>query len=295
MWRFNLLNYYKFKIFFDSISKFLKFFLSIVSIFLLISCSSNNKNNEFIKKEIIPLEILYKKAYENYELGDYNESIRLFDLVEKDYSYSEWAPKALLMKSFLYYDAARYIDALSNLQRFKKRFSGHANIDYAEYLIAMCLFEQINFASLTQENTSLALKQFNKILAEYPNSDYEIDIKFKIDLLNEQFAAKEMYIARYYIKKEKWLPAIYRLNNIVKNYQQTIYIEEALHRLVEVNYKLGNIASAKKYATVLGYNYNDSDWYKKTYKIVEDKNFVIENSNHNKSFIEKFKKLIKLN
>jgi len=245
-------------------------------------------------RKTVPLEILYKEAYKNFEIGKYNEAVELFDRVEKDYSYTEWAPKSLLMKSFIYYETLNYVRALTNLQKFKKRYSGDKNIAYAEYLIAMCLFEQINFANLSQENTELALKQFNKIIEQFPNTDYANDAKFKINLINEQFAAKEMYLARYYAKRQKWTPALYRLNNVVKKYETSIFIEEALHRLVEINYKIGNINSAKKYASILGYNYNDSDWYKKSYNIVQGTSIPLSKDKKKISLKDKLKQLINL-
>jgi len=182
---------------------------------------------------------------------------------------------------------------LANLQRFKKRYSEKKDLPYVEYLMAMCLFEQINFVSLTQENTELALKQFNKIVNEYPTTSYATDSKFKIDLIYDQLAGKEMYLARYYIKRQKWNGALYRLNNVVKNYQSTVYIKEALHRLVEVHYILGNINSAKKYASILGYNYNDSDWYKKSYTVVTGSNILLEKEKQKKTFKEKVKRLFR--
>lgn len=274
----------------------IKFFLHsiLVLIFLFnISCTSNTKQVIEIRKTV-PLEILYKEAYKNFEIGKYNEAVELFDRVEKDYSYTEWAPKSLLMKSFIYYETLNYVRALTNLQKFKKRYSGDKNIAYAEYLIAMCLFEQINFANLSQENTELALKQFNKIIEQFPNTDYANDAKFKINLINEQFAAKEMYLARYYAKRQKWTPALYRLNNVVKKYETSIFIEEALHRLVEINYKIGNINSAKKYASILGYNYNDSDWYKKSYNIVQGTSIPLSKDKKKISLKDKLKQLINL-
>lgn len=271
---------------------FFKFFL-LIFVVLLASCS-NNKKQTIEPKKTIELNILYKEAYKNFNSGNYNEAVRLFELVEKDYSYTEWAAKAMLMRSFLYYDAGKYLDALVNLQRFKKRHPGNKNIIYAEYLIGMCMFEQINFASLSQEHTTLALQQFKKIIANFPNTPYAADAKFKIDLIHEQFAAKEMYLARYYAKRQKWIPALYRLDNILKNYQTTVFVEEALHRLVEINYKIGNISSAKKYASILGYNYNDSDWYKKSYNIVEGANIPLEKAKQKKSIKEIIKKIIKI-
>lgn len=265
--------------------------LIIILISLSISCSPNIKKTQEVKK-IIPLEVLYADANKSFQNNDYTTAIKLYEKIEKDYSYTIWAPKALLMKSFIYYDTNNYVQSLTNLQKFKNRYPGNKDFVYAEYLIAICLFEQINFSSLSQENTELALKQFNKILNEYPNSIYAKDSLFKIDLINEQFASKEMYLARYYSKKEKWVPALLRLNNILIKYQNTVFIEEALHRLVEINYRIGNINSAKKYASILGYNYNNSDWYKKSYKIVEERNVNFEKSKNKTSLKDKLKQLI---
>ena len=271
------------------VKNFIKIFFLL---FLLVnfSCSAEKKKN-IQKQKIIPLEILYKEAYDNFINGNHNRAVEIFEKVEKDYSYSEWASKSLIMRSYIYYENLEYVKALTNLQLFKKRYAGNKNIIYAEYLIALCLFEQINISSLSQENTELALKQFKKLMENYPKSDYAADAKLKIDLINQQFASKEMYLARYYAKREKWTAAIYRLNNIVKNYQTTVFIEEALHRLVEIHYRIGNIDEAKKYASILGYNYNTSDWYKKSYNIVESSNITL-NSKKKFNLKDKLKQLI---
>lgn len=269
-------------------------FLVIILIFFLTGCLSKSENKIEVQKKY-SLNKVYNEAYNQFNLGNYNEAIKLFEIVEKDFSYTEWAPKALLMRSFIYYDSARYIEALTNLQRYKKRYSGNIDYSYAEYLIALCMFEQINYISLSQESSELALKQFKKIIENYPNSEYAKDSKLKIDLIYEQFAGKEMYIARYYMEREKWVPAMFRLNNILKKYQETIFIEEALHRLVEINYKIGNLSSAKKYASILGYNYNDSDWYKKSYKLIDGRDLNFEKIKQKKSLKEKIKNLMQIN
>ena len=275
--------------------KNLNFFFIVVALIFFTSCTSSNKPEKIEQKKVVALKILYKTAHDSFQSGNYNNAIDLFERVEKDYSYTEWAPMASLMRSYIYYETGSYTLALTNLQRFKKRYAGNKNLVYAEYLIAICMFEQINFPSLSQEPTELALKQFNKIIKEYPKTSYASDAKFKIDLINEQLAAKEMYLARYYAKRDKLVPALYRLNNIVKNYQNTIFIEEALHRLVEINYKIGNINSAKKYAAILGYNYNDSDWYKRSYNIIEGTNIKLEKTKQKKSLKEKIKQIIQMN
>jgi len=264
--------------------------LILVSFFLF-NCSSKNEN--LIKpKKTIPLELLYKEAYKNFEQGKYQDAVELFQEVEKNYAYTEWAAKAKLMKSYIFYESSRYVDAMENLKNYKKIYPGNKEIEYVEYLIAICLFEQINVNSKDQQITSLSLEQFNKVIKKYPGSVYAQDLKIKLDLIYDQLAGKEMYVARYYQERKKWLASLRRLNIIIEKYPTTIYVEEALHRLVEIHYRIGNINFAKKYASILGYNFNDSDWFKKTYKIIENKDFVIKKNKTKKTLKEKLKALI---
>ena len=275
--------------------KFFYKYLLIVSLIFAYGCSSKNKTIFAEPKTAIPLEKLYAEAYLNYKNNKYQDAVELFEEVEKNYSFNtEWASKSLLMRGYIYYEVSKYVESLEILKKFKTRYAGNKNMDYVEYLMAICLFEQINIIPLSQENTLLAERQFKKIILNYPTSNYAEDAKFKLDLIQDQLAGKEMYVARYYIKRNKWGPALIRLNRIVKEYETTIYIEEALHRLVEIHYKLGNIPVARRYASILGYNYNDSNWYKKSYNIVENKNLPIEKEKQKKSLKEKLKKIIKL-
>ena len=270
-------------------------YLLIVSLFFFYSCSPNEKTIFAEPKKTIPLERLYAAAYQNFESNKFQDAIELFEEVEKNYSFNtKWASKSLLMRGYIYYEVSRYVESLEILKKFKIRYAGNKNMDYVEYLMSLCIFEQINLIALSQENTLFAEKQFKKIILNYPTSQYADDSKFKLDLIQDQLAGKEMYIARYYTKREKWGPALVKLNKIIKYYETTVYIEEALHRLVEIHYKLGNIPAARKYASILGYNYNDSDWYKKSYNIVKNKNLPIEKENQKKSLKEKLKKIIKI-
>ena len=272
-------------------SNFLKIFLYVVFSLFLFNCSS--KNEKVLRPEAIPpLEILYKQAYENFERGKYQNAIELFGSVERNYSHTEWASKAILFKSYIYYDSSRYIEALENLKNYKKIYSANSEIAYVDYMIIMCLFEQINLYSKDQESTKLARDQIVKFLKKYPDTEFASDLKLKLDLINDQLAGKEMYVARYYQKREKWLSALKRLLSILDNYQTTIYTEEALHRIVEIYYRLGDIESAKKYASILGYNFNEGDWFKKSYKIIEDQNFIIDKKKQKKTFRDKLKALI---
>lgn len=259
--------------------KNIKLFVGILCLFIFIlnGCSSKKKN-EIPKPEAIPkVEDLYKVGYENYIEGKYKDSLKLFKKIETRYSFSDYAPRSLIMIMFIYYENNDEYNTLEYANKFKKLFPLHKNIPYVDFIIASVFYERIQVVSKDQTYTKIALKKFQDIIKKYPNSTYAEEAKYKIDLINEQLAGKEIYIARYYMNKSKWIAAIKRLNIIVNNYSSTIYIKEALHRLVEIYYYLGNINEAKKYAAILGYNFNDSDWYKKTYKIVVDQNYAAQN------------------
>jgi len=274
-------------------NKYNKIIIFIVCCFLI--TTGCQKNQRKIKKpEIIPsLDVLYKSAFRAFEEGDWQQSLELFQKVETRYSFSEWAPRATIMIIYIYYEVGDYYKTLEYANRFKKTYPKNKNLDYISYIIALSFYEQISIIARDQTYAKASLKEFKKLIKDYPNSIYAEDAKFKIDLINEQIAGKNMYIARFYIKKSKWIAAIKRLEFIVKNYNTTIFAEEALHRLVEIYYNLGNINLAKKYAAILGYNFNDSDWYKKSYQIVGDKDYST-NKKEKLKFRERFKKIFSL-
>ena len=273
--------------------KYNKIIIFIVCCFLI--TTGCQKNQRKIKKpETIPsLDVLYKSAFRAFEEGDWQQSLELFQKVETRYSFSEWAPRATIMIIYIYYEVGDYYKTLEYANRFKKTYPKNKNLDYISYIIALSFYEQISIIARDQTYAKASLKEFKKLIKDYPNSTYAEDAKFKIDLINEQIAGKNMYIARFYIKKSKWIAAIKRLEFIVKNYNTTIFAEEALHRLVEIYYNLGNINLAKKYAAILGYNFNDSDWYKKSYQIVGDKDYSTYKKEKLK-FRERFKKIFSL-
>ena len=266
-------------------------FFILISIFIIVTACG--KDDNLIKKpeEIPPLNVLYKAAFDLYEQGDWNRSIELFQKVETRYSFSEWAPRATLMIMYIYYEAGESIKALEYANKFKKTNPRNKNINYVDFIIALTFYERINVVSRDQTNTRAALKQFQSILKKYPNSIYAEESKYKIDLINEQLAGNEMYIGRYYMKKGKWIAAIKRFQIVINQYDTTVFSKEALHRLVEIYYRLGNINEAKKYAAILGYNFNDSNWYKKSYKIVGNKNYRIEEKKQKIKLKDRVKKI----
>ena len=272
-------------------NKTIKFFFLVI---ILFSTSCGPKTNQIKKPEKVPpLNLLYKSAFNYFESGNWSSSIELFQKVENKYSFTEWAPRATLLIIYMYYETGDSYKTLEYIEKFKKTYPASKNLDYITYIKGLTFYEQINVVSKDQTYTKVALKEFNKILREYPNSIYAEESRLKIDLIYEQLAGKELYIARYYMEKSKWIAAIKRLKIILERYDNTIYIKETLHRLVEIYYKLGNINEAKKYAAILGYNHNDSDWYKKSYNVVVLKNYAEREKKSKKKLRDKIQNIFK--
>ena len=246
----------------------LKNFLYIILIFLIcISCSKKEVKKSIITEKSLDLQVLeaYEEGKEALELGDVLYAAKKFNEAEILYPQSNWAPKSALMAAYSYYIQDYYGDAIAELIRFQRVYPQSKNLDYVSYLLAICYYEQIVDEKKDLHSIVNAKKTFEKVIKEYPNTEYAIDSKFKIDLINNILASKEMYIGRYYLDKKKWIPAINRFRSVVDEYDTTIYVEEALYRLVEVYYILGLENEAKKYANLLGYNYKSSLWYEKSY------------------------------
>ena len=271
-------------------------FLLLFFILFLNTCSKDDKNISTIKETSQDLEMIstYKEAYKSLNEGDPYYAAKKFLEAELLFPQSEWAPRAALMASYSYYLQNYYAEALSNLERFLKTYPTNKNLPYVHYLIAMCYYETIEDEKRDSGPLFKAKDKFSFVVDNYPNTDFALDSKFKLDLIQDIIASKEMYLGRHYLKKEKWIAAINRFNTVINNYDQTIFVEEALHRLVEINYKLGLIEESEKYANVLGYNYLSSEWYKKSYKVFnQDYSVLVKEpiKKDKKGVINKFKKL----
>ena len=214
---------------------------------------------------------IYAEGVKALDEGDAYYAGKKFKEVENLVPQSKWAEKASLMSSYADYSRNSYSDAIFKLERHIKNYPTDKNLTYAHYLIAICYYEQILDEKKDLQPLLKAEKKFEFIIQTYPNTDYATDARFKIDLITDQLAAKEMSIARYYMKTQKWIPALNRLKTVVEKYEKTIFVEEALHRLVEVYYKLGLVEESKQAASILGYNYQSGDWYKKSYKVFNKK------------------------
>ena len=243
--------------------------LIVLSLLCFLSCTKKEEKVEIIIDDVIETQMLesYKKGLKALDEGDALYAARHFTDAELLFPQSEWAPKSLLMAAYSYYSQDYFADAISELERFIKTYPQSNRLDYAYFLLATCYYEKIIDEKKDLEPLIKAKETFKFVIQEYPSTDFALDAKFKLDLIDETLAGKEMYIGRYYIKKEKWIAAINRFKYVVDNYNSTIYIEEALHRLVELHYKIGLIEESKKYAAVLGYNYQSGEWYEVSYQI----------------------------
>ena len=233
------------------------------------SCSKDIGKKSNINEKSLDLQVLeaYQEGMKSLKGGDVLFAAKKFNEAEILFPQSDWAPKSALMAAYSYYSQDYFGDAIAELDRFIKIYPQHENLDYAYYILAICYYEQIVDEKKDLQSIMSAKKNFDIILKKYPNTDYSQDSEFKIDLINDILAAKEMYVGRYYFDKKKWIPAINRFRAVIDNYETTMYTEEALHRLVEVYYMLGLKDEAKKYAKLLSYNYQSSEWYEKSYAV----------------------------
>lgn len=233
----------------------------------LLACSSD-KDKEAVQEEK-PVEELYNGAQKALKEENYEEATRLFEEVERQHPYSQWATKAQLMAAYSAYQGDSYDDAILALDRFIELHPGSEDIDYAYYLKALAYYEQISDVARDQAITMQALEAFNTLVQRFPDSKYSRDAKLKMDLTNDHLAGKQMEIGRYYLNRGETNAAINRFRSVVKDYQTTTHVPEALHRLVECYLSLGLYTEAERVAAVLGYNYPGSKWYQDTYNIIE--------------------------
>ena len=248
-----------------------KFFLFIALFAILISCSKEEIKESIIKEKSLDLQVLeaYQEGVKSLETGDVLYAAKKFNEAETLFPQSEWAPKSALMAAYAYYTQDYYSDTIAELERFIRVYPLSKNLDYVYYLLGISYYEQIVDEKKDLQSIIKAKEYFKIVSKNYPNTNYSLDAEYKIDLVNDTLASKEMYIGRYYFDKKKWIPAINRFRTVIDDYETTIYAQEALHRLVEAHYILGLKDEAKKYAKLLGYNYQSSKWYEKSYSVFD--------------------------
>ena len=275
-------------------------YISISLIFLfIISCSKNVPEKKITVEKEMQLQMIeaYNEGLKELERGDALFAAKKFNEAEILFPQSDYAPRAALMAAYSYYSQDYYGDAIAELDRFIRVYPNHPRNDYAEYLLGLCFYEQIVDEKKDLQSITDAKITFQNLIKKYPKTDFAIDANYKLDLINDILAAKEIYIGRYYMEKKKWIPAINRFRSIIDQYDTTIYVEEALYRLVEIYYIIGLEDEAKRYANLLGYNYKSSEWYEKSYSIFnkiyaknKEKNIKNQKGITN-SLLKKFKSL----
>tara|TARA_B100001564_G_scaffold358969_1_gene379140 strand:- start:736 stop:1584 length:849 start_codon:yes stop_codon:yes gene_type:complete len=278
---------------------FVKIFFLFLFILSSLGCSKNNIKESVMEEKSLELQVIeaYEEGMNELNRGDVIYAAKKFNEAETLFPQSKWAPKSALMAAYSYYSQDYYENAIAELQRFIKIYPYHQNIDYAYYLMGLSWYEQIIDEKKDLQTIIKAKETFSLIIERYPNTEYALDSEFKIDLINDTLASKEMYIGRYYFDKKKWISAINRFRTVIDEYETTIYTEEALHRLVEVYYTIGLKDEAKKYANLLGYNYQSSEWYEKSYTVFNkmyEKNKkakIKNNKKKDRNFLKKFKSL----
>ncbi len=249
-----------------------KVFLILLFSSLLLSCSKKDKiSSEYEPTEEERVIAMYAEAVDALKKGDAYFAKKKFKEAETLLPQSQWAAKSSIMAAYADYTRNAFSSSIFNLERHINNYPADKHVTYAHYLIAICYYEQILDEKKDLEPLLKAKEKFEFIVNTFPDTDYATDALFKLDLIVDQLAAKEMSIARFYMKTEKWIPALNRLKVVVEQYDKTIFIEEALHRLVEVYYKIGLEEEARQAAAILGYNYQSSEWYERSYKVFNKK------------------------
>ena len=272
-------------------------FKFIIILFFLVSCSSKEEEKISVlsDKEMETQMIeAYEEGVRELEKGDVIYATRKFNEAELLYPQSEWASKSILMSAYAFYSQNYYERSIFELERFISKYPKHKNIDYAYFLLAMNHYENIIDEKKDLEPLLLSKEKFEYIVKNFPETDFAQDSIYKLALIQDVLASKEMHIGKYYLKRKKWIAAINRFKTVLSDYETTVYVEEALHRLVETYYKIGLVDEAEKYANVLGYNYQSSKWYEQSYKIFNKKYATLQDSKKDKkSILKRFKSIFK--
>ena len=249
--------------------KFILLLFISFSLFFLTACKNKKEEQIVLDSKDLDSQMIeaYNEGLKALEEGDVLFAAKNFNVVENIYPQSIWAPRSILMAAYAYYTQDYYGDAISELNRFIKNYPENDNTSYAYFLLATCYYELIVDEKKDLSSIVKSKKYYRYLIDNYPNTDFSLDAEFKLLLIDNILASKEIYLGKYYLDKKKWIPAMNRFKNVVNNFSETDYVEEAIHRLVEINYILGLESEAKKYAVLLGYNYQSSEWYKESYRV----------------------------
>ncbi|MEM5516649.1 outer membrane protein assembly factor BamD [Henriciella sp. AS95] len=250
------------------------------------ACSSSRKARDLAYVER-PVEALYNAGAEELDKRDYISAIELFNEVERQHPYSEWARRSTLMSAYASYRSRRYDDAVSTAQRYLSLNPAGQGAPYAYYIISLSYFQQIVDVGRDQKTTELALAALNDVVRRFPQTDYARDAEVKIDMVRDQLAGKEMEIGRWYLRRNEHLAAVNRFKTVVEDFDTTTHTPEALHRLVEAYLSLGLRDQAVAAASVLGYNYPNSPWYEMSYDLIENNSSGAQRTSSERTLLQK--------
>ncbi len=251
----------------------LLFVLFISSATGLTACGGGKKEKfAYVER---PVETLYADGARELERKRYDRAIAFFEEVERQHPYSAWARRAMLMKSFAYYQGNDYDEALASVDSFVALHPGNKDVAYAYYLKAICHYERIRDVGRDQDYTNNAVAALTDVVRRFPDTEYARDARLKLDLTYDHLAGKEMYVGRYYLKENKHIAAINRFKTVITKYQTTNHVPEALHRLSEAYLELGVVDEARSAAAVLGHNFPGSRWYADSYRLFEKRGLIL--------------------
>ncbi|MBN9344296.1 MAG: outer membrane protein assembly factor BamD [Caedibacter sp. 38-128] len=258
--------------------------LMIVSIFSVLSACSSTEEEKYVER---PVEELYNTGLAELKERRFSKAANAFDEVERQHPYSQWATQAQLMSAYAHYQNQKYEKALAALDTFIQLHPAHPDISYAYYLQGLCYYEQLSPVERDQKMTELAMNSFQEILKRFPDSSYAKDVKLKLSLLQDMIAAKEMQVGRYYQTRKRYIAAMNRFSKVVKDFQTTAHVPEALHRLVEVYLALNLKEEALSTASILSHNFPTNNWYTETYLLMKGEDFREKNSEGSLSWFNK--------
>ena len=252
--------------------------LAVAATAMLAACSGSSGRKERLAYIERPAETIYSEAFESLEKKRLAEAVELFDEVERQHPYSEWARRSMLMAAYASYTSNDYETAVATAERYVALYPGGDSAAYAHYLIALSHYERIVDVGRDQRTTEQALSALENVARRYPESDYARDARLKIEMTRDHLAGKEMNIGRWYLRQGHHLAAINRFRTVIEEYQTTSHTPEALHRLAEAYMALGIVDEARQIAAVLGHNYPGERWYEDTYDLLAGQGVIIADS-----------------
>lgn len=247
-------------------NKYIAWAGGLLCAFSMVACQ--DKDEVYVER---PATDLYTKGYKELVQGDYKDAAASFDEIERQHPYSEWATRGQLMAAYAHYLKSEYDKAVSTLDVFIQLHPGHKDVAYAYYLRSLCFYDRILGVARDQKFTYEALQALSTVAKKFPSTSYARDVQFKIDLVQDHLAGKELDVGRYYMDKKLYLGAINRFQTVVDSYQATTHVPEALHRLVECYVAVGLTKEAQTVAAVLGHNYPGNEWYADSYLLLRGK------------------------